>query len=331
MWKRVWPMAKLKLAMYWAAACGGCDVAVLDTNEHILDIAAVADIVFWPVAMDFKYADVEAMAPDSIDVCLFNGAVRNSENEHIAKMLRERSKVLVAFGSCAVSGGIPALANFSDRDAILRRVYIETPSTDNPDGVTPVPVWQEDQKELTLPEFFVRVKALNQVVGVDYYLPGCPPTAERIWEVVQAIVAGNLPPKGSTVGVTDKTLCDQCSRQKKEKKVKRFYRPYEIIPDPELCLLEQGIICMGPVTRGGCGAQCTKANMPCRGCYGPMPGIRDQGAKFISTLGSIIDSQQKQELDAIIGQIADLAGTLYRFDLSTALLGGGDKNAKDNH
>lgn len=318
-------MAKLKLALYWAASCGGCDVAVLDTNEHILDIAAVADIVFWPVALDFKYSDVEAMPPGSIDVCLFNGAIRNSENEHVAKMLRERSKVMVAFGSCAVSGGIPALANFTDKNSILRRVYVETPSTDNPGGVLPQTTWKVLGNDLSLPEFYNRVRSLNQVVEVDYYLPGCPPVAERIWEVVQAIVSGSLPPRGSVVGVTDKSLCDQCSREKKEKKVKRFYRPHQIIPKPDICLLEQGIICMGPVTRGGCGAQCISANMPCRGCYGPLPGIADQGAKFLSTLGSVMEAGSQKEAGEIADQIADLAGLLYRFDMSTALLSGGDK------
>ena len=318
-------MGKLKLALYWAASCGGCDVAVLDTNEHILDIAAVADIVFWPVALDFKYADVEAMPPQNIDVCLFNGAIRNSENEHIAKMLREKSKVLVAFGSCAVSGGIPALGNFSDKNSILRRVYIETPSTENPEGLIPKTSWEVLGNEITLPEFYNRVRSLDQVVEVDYYLPGCPPVPSRIWEVVQAIVAGSLPPKGSVVGVTNKSLCDECYRVKKEKKIKRFFRPHEIIPDPETCLLEQGLICMGPVTRGGCGAQCINANMPCRGCYGPLPGVIDQGSKFLSTLGSVMDSQNKKEVAEIVDQIVDLAGTLYRFDMSTALLAGGKK------
>ncbi|MHB8918606.1 MAG: NADH-quinone oxidoreductase subunit B family protein [Desulfocucumaceae bacterium] len=318
-------MAKLKLALYWAASCGGCDVAVLDTNEHILDIAAVADIVFWPVALDFKYADVEAMPPGSIDVCLFNGAIRNSENEHVAKMLRERSKVMVAFGTCAVSGGIPALANFTDKNSIMRRVYVETPSTDNPGGVLPQTTWKVLGNDLYLPEFYNRVRSLNQVVDVDYYLPGCPPVAERIWEVVQAIVSGSLPPRGSMVGVTNKSLCDQCSREKREKKVKRFYRPHQIIPKPDICLLEQGIICMGPVTQGGCGAQCINANMPCRGCYGPLPGITDQGAKFLSTLGSVMEAGSQKEAEEIADQIADLAGLLYRFDMSTALLSGGDK------
>ena len=81
-------MDKLKFAIYWAASCGGCDVAILDINEKILDVAEIADIVLWPIALDFKYKDVEAMPDGSVDVCLFNGAVRNSEQVDIAKMLR---------------------------------------------------------------------------------------------------------------------------------------------------------------------------------------------------------------------------------------------------
>jgi len=314
-------MGKLKLAIYWAAACGGCDIAILDTNEKILDIAAVADIVLWPVAVDFKYDDVEKLAPESIDVCLFHGAIRNSENEHVARMLRERSKVMVAFGSCAISGGIPALANFKERDEIISRVYLETPSTDNPEGVLPETTCQVPEGLLHLPAFYDTVKSLDQVVEVDYYLPGCPPVPARIWEVVQAIVTGALPPKGATVGALDKALCDECPREKHEKKIKQFFRPHQIIADPKHCLLEQGIVCMGPVTRGGCGAQCTGANMPCRGCYGPLPGVIDQGAKFISALGSIIDARRPEEAEVKLEQVVDPAGIFYRFSMSTALLG----------
>ena len=97
-------MAKPKIALYWAASCGGCDVAVLDTNEKILDIADIADIVLWPIALDFKYHHVEAMEDGAIDLCLFNGAIRNSEQERIAQLLRAKSKVMVAFGACACFG-----------------------------------------------------------------------------------------------------------------------------------------------------------------------------------------------------------------------------------
>ncbi|MBI3941850.1 MAG: oxidoreductase, partial [Chloroflexi bacterium] len=105
--------AKPKLAMYWAAACGGCEIAVLNIYEKILDVDASFEVVFWPVAMDAKYRDVEEMPDGSITLCLFNGGIRNSENEYMAQLLRRKSQVLVSFGTCACAGGIPALANLS--------------------------------------------------------------------------------------------------------------------------------------------------------------------------------------------------------------------------
>ncbi|MCK4933891.1 oxidoreductase, partial [Candidatus Bathyarchaeota archaeon] len=112
-------MDKLKIAFYWAASCGGCEIAVLDINEKILDVVAKAEIVFWPVAMDIKYKNVEAMPDKTIDVCFFNGAIRNSENEEMAKLLRKKSKTLIAFGSCAHEGCVLGLANLHDREAIF--------------------------------------------------------------------------------------------------------------------------------------------------------------------------------------------------------------------
>lgn len=128
---------KLKIAFYWAASCGGCEIAVLDINEKILDVVKLADILFWPVAIDIKYKDVEAMADASIDVCFFNGAIRTSENEHMAKLLRKKSKILVSFGACAVNGGIPGLANIANREEIFKTVYLDNPSTENSEKITP--------------------------------------------------------------------------------------------------------------------------------------------------------------------------------------------------
>src|SRR5512135_2107692 len=130
-------MAKRKLAIYWAASCGGCDIAILDLETYLLDVAAVFDIVLWPVATDFKYADVEALEDGAIDLTLFNGAIRTSENEHLAQLLRKKSKVLVGFGACATHGGIPALANEFATGDVLRRVYGEELTTVNPDGAQP--------------------------------------------------------------------------------------------------------------------------------------------------------------------------------------------------
>ena len=313
-------MAKLKLASYWAAACGGCDVAILDLNEKILDVAAAADIVFWPIATDFKYQDVEAMPEAHIDVTLFHGAVRNSENEHLARLLRAKSKVLVAFGSCAHMGGIPGLANLFTREEIFRRVYHESPSTVNPEKLLPQTKVKVPEGELTIPEFYDTVKTLNQIVDVDYYVPGCPPTPKQIWNVVQAIVTGQLPPKGSVVGASEKTQCDECTRKKQEKKITAFKRIATAQPDPDQCFLEQGFLCMGPVTRGGCDTRCQLSGVGCRGCYGPPPGVLDQGAKALSAIASIIESKEEAEVQRIINDLPDPLRSFNRFGIPSSII-----------
>jgi len=312
-------MAKLKLGLYWAASCGGCDVAVLDVNEKILDVAEMADIVFWPIALDFKYHHVEAMPDKDIDICLFNGAVRSSEQESIAKLLRAKSKTMVAFGSCACFGGIPALANFATRADIMERAYIEAPSNDNPDKVLPQIKTQVAEGELELPELYDTVLTLAQVVDVEYFVPGCPPPVPLILKVVEAIATNSLPPPGAVIA-SDKTLCDECERKKEEKKISKIYRPHEIVPEPERCLLEQGILCMGPATRGGCGALCITANMPCRGCFGPPAGVIDQGAKMVSAVASIYQANGEEDIAQMVRDIVDPAGTFYRFGLSDSML-----------
>ncbi|MBE0647774.1 MAG: oxidoreductase [Bacteroidales bacterium] len=317
------PKPKLKLAIYWGSACGGCCVSVLDTHETLLDIVAAADPVFWPIALDIKYKDVEQMPDKSIDLTLFNGAVRNSENKHIAQLLRQKTKILVAYGSCAYMGGIPGLANFFGKEDIFNRAYIESESTNNPDHVFPATKYTVKEGVLEIPEFFNDVLPLNKVVDVDYYIPGCPPQSERLIEVFTAIVSGaELPPPGSVVGANDKTNCEECKRKKSDNKtIDRFYRPWEIQDDKETCFLEQGVICMGPATRGGCGVRCVEGNSPCRGCYGPPPGSEDPGAKMMSAIGTMINADKPEEIDKIIESIVDPAGLFYRFSLPGSILG----------
>ena len=313
-------MSKPKLAIYWAASCGGCDIAILDIEAKILDVAAAFDLALWPCAADFKKKDVEAMPEGSIDLCLFNGGIRSSENLEMAKLLRSRSKVLVAFGSCAHEGGIPGLANQFTHDELFASSYRETPSTDNAAGVLPLTHSAVKEGDLELPVIETTLKTLDQVVDVDYYIPGCPPQPTQIWAVMETIIQGKpLPPKGSVVGAGDKTCCEECPRTRDEKKLRHFRRPFEFFPDPVQCLLDQGIVCMGPATRSGCGGLCVAVGVPCRGCYGPPAGVKDQGAKMVSALASVIDSQDPAEIDAIIAEIADPVGTFTRFSLASSM------------
>lgn len=317
---------KPKLALYWASSCGGCEIAVLDIQDKILDVDAFFDVVFWPVAVDFKVKDIEAMEDGEIDVCLFNGAIRNSENREMAQLLRAKSKVMVAFGSCAYEGCIPALSNTTTREATLSWIFDESPSTVNPEGLRPQTETETPFGTLKLPDFWETVRSLDQVVDVDYYVPGCPPQAHQIWGVLEAVmnILENglpLPPKGTLLGAGDRTCCDECPRERKEKKIKGFVRIHEVIPDPDVCLLDQGILCMGPATRSGCGALCVSAGMPCRGCYGPPPNSKDQGTKMISALASVIDSRDPEEIERILDGIVDPIGTFYRFSMAKATLG----------
>ncbi len=308
------------LAGYWAASCGGCEISTLGINEKILDVAAAFDIVFWPCIVDGKVRDIEKMPDGHIDVCLYNGAIRTSEQEYMAQLLRKKSKVLVAFGACAHQGSIPGLANLNNKKECFDTSYQDTPSTENPDGVRPQTKTEMPEGTLHLPLFYDTVKTLDQTVPVDYYLPGCPPEPERIWDAIVAILEGKLPAAGSVIGANH-TVCDECKRTRSEKKISKFYRTWQIKPDEETCLLEQGLLCCGPATRAGCDANCPKVNSPCIGCYGPNDGVADYGARLMSAVASVIDSDDPEEIDRIIDEgIPDPVGSFYRFSLASSLL-----------
>ncbi|MCS7011760.1 MAG: F420-nonreducing hydrogenase [Anaerolineales bacterium] len=317
-------MSKPKFAMYWAASCGGCEIAVLNIDEKILDVDANFEVVFWPVAVDAKYKDVEAMEDGSILLTLFNGGIRNDENEHLAKLLRRKSKILVAFGSCACEGCVPGLANLSPIQEVVGTAF-HTVSTDNPNNILPQPHYEVPEGVLHIPTMYPVLKTLDQVVEVDYYVPGCPPESHQIKAVIDLVIQAvqgkaQLPPKGSVIGAGGSTVCDECPRKRNVKTIKAFRRIQLTQPDPELCLLEQGIPCNGPATRSGCHARCPSAGAQCIGCYGPAEGVVDYGARLISAFSSVIDSNDPAEIDHILDGLVDPAGQFYRFNLASSLL-----------
>ncbi len=330
---------KIKLAIYWAAACGGCDVSLLDTNERILTIGDMADIVMWPIAADGKEKDIAAMDDGEITVSIISGAVRNSENEHMVKLLRQKSKIVVAYGTCACFGGSPALANLvSGADEILDYVYTKTPSSANFQAdyhkdkpVIPQYKYEAPEGELTLPCLYDTVKTLDQTIDVDYYVPGCPPLQETISHMLKAVAdfAYNgvaLPPKGTMIGITTKTLCEECPRKKENARITKICEPHEVDVDPDKCLMDQGILCLGPATVGGCGARCTKAGQPCRGCYGPTADVQEQGASIFTAIASMFPIREddgiigEDEIIEIMSTIKDPLGYFYAFTLGKSLI-----------
>ncbi len=232
----------------------------------------------------------------------------------------------MAFGSCATEGCIPALANLSNINDVLN-TYYETVSTDNPQHIRPQYSYKMPEGEITIPTIYPVLKTLDQVVDVDYYMPGCPPESHQIAAVIDLVIQvlqgkAELPPKGATIGAGNSTVCDECKRTRNVKSIKEFKRIQMTASelDPDLCLLEQGIPCNGPATRSGCNARCPTAGAQCIGCYGPAEGVVDYGARLMTAFASVIDSNDPDEIDKILDGLVDPSGQFYRFSLGGSLL-----------
>ncbi|MFO7968022.1 MAG: oxidoreductase [Archaeoglobaceae archaeon] len=306
----------MRVIVNWAASCGGCDVSLLD-NQNALDFAQNNEVLYWPVAVDFKHKDLEEIEDGSVDIGIINGGIRTSEQEEEAKIVREKCKILVSYGACACLGGIPGLANQFDRNDVLNRAYGEL--GDSEEFTIPQPRSEVDGIKLTLPEFYDSVRPLDEVVEVDYYVPGCPPSQQTIDEFLTS-----MPDSEKKVFASDKSLCYECPRydSRNNKRLDNLYRPHEITPD-DRCLLEQGVVCLGFATRGGCGARCVNVNMPCRGCYGTLPSMVDPGdamSALASIAGEWEDYTPPAMIHRVLDAVKDTTGVFYMFSLPQSLI-----------
>lgn len=306
---------KPQVAFYWCASCGGCEEAVVDLSERLLDVAAAVDIVFWPCALDFKRSDMEALDDGQLTAVFINGAIRTDEQEEMSRLLRRKARVVVAFGACAAQGGIPSLANLTNRRSILDICYHHSPTVVNEHDAEPSPSAAAQCAGLELPAFHETVKRLSDVVAVDYVLPGCAPSSDNLAEALQALLDGNLPPTGSVL-TPDRALCVGCPRNDSKPEsvaVEALKRIVDTRIDPQTCFLAQGILCMGPATRDGCGVPCIEGNMPCTGCYGPTGDTVDQGGKMLGVVGGLLSVRGESALGPALQAVRDPAGTLYRY------------------
>ncbi|MFQ6136225.1 MAG: methyl viologen-reducing hydrogenase [Candidatus Hydrothermarchaeales archaeon] len=265
----------VKVAEEWLAVCGGCEVTVLDVGEPLVDLLPQLEFVHIPVLMDHKYygqigEKTELEIPEA-DVGIISGGVRLEEHKHIAEEMRKKCKTIIASGACANFGGVPALGNMYNNEEIFDVVYRKTKSTDP--GETP---------SVDIPPFTDRVYALDEVIKVDISLPGCPTTPELVAEALTALL------EGKTFTLPEKSVCEDCPLTREKKALTALKRPLEQ-PQPERCLLELGYLCIGPATRTGCGGaekvpRCIRANMPCRGCFGP---IRVGANPLVDMMGAL--------------------------------------------
>ena len=274
------------VAEEWLNACAGCEISILNTGEALLDLLPQLDFVHIPVLMDHKdfgqTGDGTALSIPEAVVGIVSGAVRTDEHKHVLEEMRKKVKFLIALGSCAAYGGIPAQANMFKQDEVLEKVFRNCASTDaspNPDDPS-VPKWLDS------------CKGLDEVVKVDITIPGCPPHPDWIADAITALLEGK-----TAWALPERSVCDTCPviREKKSAggPIKRGLSNLDFDADLGLdkmrCINEQGFFCMGPVTLAGCAGKsgaprCIQARTPCRVCFGP---IRKGARPMVDMMGAL--------------------------------------------
>jgi F420-non-reducing hydrogenase small subunit len=288
-----------RIALAQLSSCWGCDQSLVDLHLRLLDVLPELDIVYWPAVVDYKLADLEALPKKSIHLGFVEGSCRTKEDVHLLKVMREKSKMLIAWGSCSAYGGVQGLGNQWDLNELLERKFLRAETIT--DGRIP---------EENLPGFTEQITPNPDIVPFEVLLPGCPPTSDNTAEALTALI------EGQPYDLPNKTVCDQCPKEREEKRIKKFKRAHEGHIDPNKCLLDQGYLCLGFATIGLCGAQCPTVNTPCKGCFGPPPNIADHGAKIISALGAIADMSPEELQKAF----PDPLGSFYFTDYAASYL-----------
>lgn len=277
----------VKVASDWLNSCSGCEISIVDMGERLLDVLKVAQFVHLPALMDHKYfgqlGDGKHISIPEADVGILSGGLRNQEHVEVAEAFRKSCNVIIALGTCATHGGIPTLANSFTNQEIKQRYY-STETTDVP----------ESFPDQGLPKLLDRCMALDECIPVDIYMPGCPPHPDHIFSALVALV------EGRPAVLPEKSVCDTCPTRREGKGQIKTMRRFLEAPeygaageplDQMRCLLEQGFLCMGPVTRAGCGGdailpRCVSARVPCRGCYGPVQHNGNQRLDMLNALAS---------------------------------------------
>jgi F420-non-reducing hydrogenase small subunit len=284
-------MSRPTLATLSLGGCEGCHVSLLDAHEGLLSLLERVDLVSTP------YTGTEDL-PASVDIVLIEGAVTTDADRRRAIQARERAGTVVALGSCAVLGGIGGLRNLHSADAVMTTAF----------GALA-------QKSDHLPRLEGQVRPLGEIIDVDVELTGCPTPTGHIVAALEAALTGHA------LQLPRRNLCDECHR----KKVRLLEHTQEFVSDSvyalmeldhideDLCLLEQGLACMGPMTREGCGAVCTASNVPCRGCAGPSRLDFEQGGKAIDALAAVLPPGALMHMD-------DLIGLGYRFSMPVSII-----------
>ena len=270
----------------WLNACSGCEISILNIGDALLDLLPKLNFVHMTALVDHKFfgqlGDQKEMQVPEADVAIVTGGVRNEEQKHELQELRKKSKFLIALGSCACFGGVPAQANMWKNEDTFEKIFRHCITTE------PAP----NPEDPSVPKWTPTCAAVDEVVKVDISIPGCPTHPDWIVEAITGLLVGK-----TSWSLPERSVCDTCPVIREQKSgggpVKRWLQNIEFNPEEGLekmrCINEQGYLCMGPVTLAGCAGKndvprCIKARTPCRGCFGP---IRKGARPMVDMMGAL--------------------------------------------
>jgi F420-non-reducing hydrogenase small subunit len=270
----------------WLNACSGCEISILNIGDPLVDILPQLEFLHMTALVDHKFfgqvGDGAVMEIPEADIGIVTGAVRNEEHKHELEEIRKKTKFLIALGSCACYGGVPAQANMWTNEEVFEKIFRNCASTE------PSP----DPDDPSVPKWTPTCAALDEVVKVDISIPGCPPHPDWIAEALKALLEGK-----TSWSLPERSVCDTCPVIREKKSgggpVKRWIQNVEFDPEEGIdkmrCINEQGFLCMGPVTLAGCAGKdgvprCIQARTPCRGCFGP---IRKGAQPMVEMMGAL--------------------------------------------
>ena len=297
----------------WLNACSGCEISILNIGDPLLDILPHLNFVHITPLIDHKLfgqlgEKTEMDVPEAV-VGIVTGGVRTDEQKHELEEIRKKTKFLIALGTCACHGGIPAQANMFKNEDVFEKVFRQSPSTD------PSP----DPEDPSVPKWTPTCAAVDEVVKVDISIPGCPPHPDWIVEAITALLEGK-----TAWSLPERSVCDTCPVIREKKSgggpVKRWLQNMEFNPEEGLdkmrCFNEVGFLCNGPVTLAGCAGKagvprCVQARTPCRGCFGP---IRKGAQPMVDMMGALssvgLDAKSMLDRRAMLNRYIGAHGVL---------------------
>lgn len=290
---------KIRLNTEWLCDCGGCHVALVDLHEKILGVLESVEILKCPVLTDEKkYPEAE--------IGIVTGSIRTEHDRHAAIEMRRQCKTIIAFGTCAVYGGLHGAGLAHTREEIMDHVYRQSPTT-RTDFIP----------DTSISELEKMVTPIDEVIDVDLYLPGCPPHPHFIFEALSALI-NNTAPR------TDmESVCGTCNRLMKKTEVETIKESLDGgVTDDGVCFLSQGYICQGSVTLDRCLAPCPNHGIPCSGCAGPTMQVLSEPTRDIRTeISDRMSRLTKIPHDTVKTTLEKSAKTHYAYAMATKMIG----------